>query len=95
LTYYTENFPDSRERERICEEYMLAVHACGCADSYDRTFEEQWAETKHAFIKDVEKCALLNNMQEAVWAMSVLTDEEALDKDSWHWGYIKQRLDFF
>lgn len=73
---------------------MHAVYAAGHADQYETSFEEQWNAERASFVSDVQKCALLNNFQEAVWTVMVLTEEEASNPHTWHWSYLKQRLEF-
>jgi len=52
---------------------------------------EHWEATKVDFLRDVEKCCLLNNFFWAVWAFMMLQDKDVCDDTAFNYEFALGR----
>ena len=93
VKYYFSNYPTKEEREHVCTLYNQIYFEQFMDPRPTGTFEEYWSETKEKFIADVNKCILVNSFYWSVWIMMMISDKQVYDDNTWHWKFLKGRIE--
>ena len=96
VQYYESNFPSRLEMEILAKEY-LKHYFFSIEDKQGTDSQFQAWSTVHlpAFMKDVERCLILNSFYCTVWSIMMCQEEEECDHTIYNWEYCRMRCILF